>query len=409
VSAADRGALVVLGGADGAIATLRAARGLGLRTICVDRRTDAPAIRFADEYRNVSTRDVAGLLAALADRGDLAGVVSPASDVNLPAQYAVARGLGLPCGLSDRAVRASVDKAYFRDVCDRLGLPGPRFVAGDPASVRRRAAQLSYPVIVKPVDSSGGRGVGACARPDDLAEALDAASAHSYAGRVIVEEYLTGSHHTAEAIVVDGRIALFAVGDRTLTAPPHFVTVEHTMPSADAGAGRQPGLAERVRTMLDRVCQQLRYAWGSMNVDIIVTTDGRVVLLELGARSGGNGSAELLGLVHGVDVVGATVDLAVGGRPALAPRRPAHAAFRVLTIDRPGKLVAIHGAEAARRVPGVADLVLAAQPGDHVEPYHRAGAKLGYVMVVAEDESGRRRALDTVEATLRFEVVDADE
>ena len=142
-----------------------AARRIGLRAICVDQRDDAPALRHADEHLSVSTRDLERLTAILADRDDVAGVLSPASDVNLPSQYHLARHLGLPTGLSEAAVRASLDKGFFRAVCDRLGQPGPRYVQGSPEEVLAAATDLTYPVMVKPTDSSGGRGVSQCTDP----------------------------------------------------------------------------------------------------------------------------------------------------------------------------------------------------------------------------------------------------
>ncbi len=258
--------LVVLGGADGAITTLQAARRVGVRTICVDMRADAPAIPYADEFLNISTRDVDRLAAVLSARSDIAGVVSPASDVNLPAQFALNERLGLPSGLSPDALKASVDKGFFRDTCDRLGMPGPRFVQGTPAEVKA-AKGLAYPLIVKPTDSSGGRGISVCYSPADLDLAVEKAVGPSAAGIVIAEEYLAGDHYAAEAIVADGKIVLFALGSRMLTPAPHFVTLQHQMPSA-------PDLTARVRAMLDEACTTLGYRWGSLNADVLVTPDG---------------------------------------------------------------------------------------------------------------------------------------
>lgn len=395
--------LVVLGGADGAITTLATAARLGLHTICVDARTDAPAVGYAAEFLNLSTRDVPAIAAALGDRGDLAGVVSPASDVNLPAQHRLARLLGLPDGLSPPALRASVDKGYFRALCDRLGQPGPRFVQDTAAAVRDRCGGLRYPVIVKPTDSSGGRGISLCDTPAALPAAVDAAAAYSATGIVIVEEFLDGAHFAAEAVVVGGEIALFGLGARTLTEPPHFVTLEHVMPAAD------PDLVARCRTALDEIVAALGYRWGSLNADLLVDRDGRVTVIELGARLGGNGSAELLGLVHGVDVTAAYVAMAVGEHPDLTPTRPACAAMHVLRATRPGKLVAVHGEDTARALPGLVDLILVVRPGDHVEPYHRAGAKLGYLLATAPDHDRLRATVAAVDTHLSFDIQPEDQ
>lgn len=390
--------LVVLGGADGAITTVRAARRIGLRAICVDQRDDAPALRHADEHLSVSTRDLERLTAILADRDDVAGVLSPASDVNLPSQYHLARHLGLPTGLSEAAVRASVDKGFFRAVCDRLGQPGPRYVQGSPEEVLAAATDLTYPVMVKPTDSSGGRGVSQCTDPAELPAAVAAAADWSSSRVVIIEEYLLGEHYTAEAVVQGGKVVLFGLGRRALTPPPHFVTISHTMPGAPAEVSQQ------VHAMLDDVCRELDYQWGSLNVDVLVTPDGRVVLVELGARLGGNGSAELLGLMHGVDVTELSVAMAVGEQPLLAATRSWVASFQVLSADQAGKLVAIHNLSAARAMPDVVDLVISASPGDAVEPYHRAGAKVGYVLVASPDPERLQATLSQLAELVQVEV-----
>ena len=390
--------LVVLGGADGAITTIRTARRIGLHTLCVDQRRDAPAVPDADEFLAVSTRDGERLVATLADRDDLAGVVSPASDVNLPTQFLLADRLGLPSGLSAAALRASLDKGFFRAVCDRLGQPGPRYVQGPPDRVRSAAAGLPFPVVVKPTDASGGRGITLCRAPQEVPAAVDVAAAQSASGVVIAEEYLTGTHYTAEAVVRDGRVALLGLGRRVMTPPPYFVTVTHLMPGAPAA------LAEQVRGLLDDACRAMRYRWGSLNADVLVTDDQRVVLVELGARLGGNGSAELLGLVNDVDVTEAYVRAAVGDPPALRARASACAAFQALSAERPGTLVAIHGLSALRALPGVVETVISASPGDPVEPYRRAGAKVGYVLVTAADCERLQETLARIDALVHVEV-----
>jgi biotin carboxylase len=384
--------LVVLGGADGSLGTLRTARRLGVHTICVDGRADAPGADAADELLNISTLAVPALVAALRGRR-VDGIVSPASDVNLPTQHTVATRLGLPCGLSGPAVRASVDKGFFREVCDRLGLPGPAWRQGDPGA---DFSDLPWPVMVKPTDSSGSRGISRVDAPARLGPALEGAAAFSRRGVVIVEEYLTGRHFTAEAIVLDGRVAAAGVTERRLTEPPYFVTAEHWMPAAE--------LADRVRPALDALCTALQYRWGALNVDLLLTADGRLVIGEWGARIGGNGVAELLNLAYGVDATEAYVRMALGEPVRVAPGRPRHAAFRVLSAPAAGKLVGIDGIEAARAVPGIADLVIAASLGDAVVPYTRAGAKLGYLLAAGPDRPSVAAALAAAEAALRFDI-----
>ncbi|NUP63179.1 MAG: ATP-grasp domain-containing protein [Nonomuraea sp.] len=394
---AARRTLAVLGGADGAISTIRAAARLGVRTICVDMRADAPAVAHADEFLDLSTRDVPRIAKSLAGRPDLAGVVSPASDVNLPSQLALAGRLGLPCGLSEGAVRASVDKSWFRALCARLGLPGPRYVRGTEQEVLRDAPGLGFPLMVKPVDSSGSRGVSLCHGPGELAEAVRLAREWSLSGTIVAEDYLEGAHYTAESFVIGGKVALIGLAERRLTPPPLFITVQHTMPGP-------AGLTDAVRPMLDAVCAEVGLREGPLSADVLVTGTGEVVLVEMGARLGGNGLAELLGLVHGVDVVEQYVLSALGEPPRLDATPSGCAAVRVLGAARDGKLIRVDGEERVKALPGVVDLVLAAAPGDHVERYTRAGAKLGYLTAAAPGRDTLAGVLDEAARLLRFEI-----
>jgi biotin carboxylase len=183
-----------------------------------------------------------------------------------------------------------------------------------------------------------------------------------------------------------------------LTPPPHYVTVEHRMP------GGGSALAADVRTMLDAMCAALDYAWGAVNLDLIVTDDGRVVPVEWGARLGGNGVAELLQLTTGVDATAWYVRMALGERASPVPRHRQHAGFRVLGVTRSGRLTAIEGLEEARSVPGIASVVVAARPGDTVAPYTRAGAKVGYLLASGSDREAVTASLDKADELIRFVV-----
>jgi biotin carboxylase len=390
--------LLVLGGADGALGALHTARRMGVRTICADARADAPGAAAADELLNVSTLAVPALAAALRGRR-IDGVVSPASDVNLPSQYALATRLGLPCGLSAAAVRASVDKGYFRAVCDRLGLAGPRWWQGS-VEDGDGPVGVPYPLMVKPTDSSGSRGISRADTPSGLWPALDSALEYSRRGVVIIEEFLAGRHFTAEAVIVDGRVAATGVTERRLTDPPHFVTTEHWMPAGDPGED----LAGRARPVLDALCAALGYRWGALNADLLLTPDDRLVVVEWGARIGGNGVAELLGLAYGVDATEVYLRMALGEPVHIAPRPLGHAAVRVLGAPAEGKLVAVDGVAAARAVPGIAAVVVAAALDEHVVPYTRAGAKLGYLLAAGPDRAAVAASLAAAEAALHFDI-----
>lgn len=390
--------LVILGGADGSVSTYHRARELGFRTICVDVRASAPAVALADEFVQVSVRAPEQIAAALEGRDDIAGVLCPASDVGLPALAWLTRHWNLPDPLPEAAVAASVDKSVFRELCDRLRLPTYRSVGGKPGpDLTLAAQQLRFPTLVKPVDSSGSRGVVSCASPGGLTTAFSDSLAFSPSGKLVVEEHLDGSHYTIEALAVDGRIVFHAVTRRTLTPPPFFVTASHLLP-----AGLPPVVDRALPVMLAALCAELGYRTGPLTLDAVLGRDGKFYLIEMGARMGGNGLAEAIEHSTGVDLIAAGIAAATGGEVVLSPRDPRPTLIHILASDRGGRIVRIEGVDEVRAMPAVHNLELFAEEDTYVKPYEQAGYKMGYAVLSAPTVPDVLAAEDELRGTLKF-------
>jgi biotin carboxylase len=400
-----RRSLVVLGGADGSVSLYLRARELGLHTICVDFRDTAPAVAVADEFVPESVREPERIAAALRGRDDLVGVVCPASDVGLPAQAWLTRHWGLPHPLSPAAVAASVDKPVFRDLLESLDLPRYRSVAGEPgAELVVRAAALRFPVLVKPVDASGSRGVEQIGDVAGLPGAFSRAARFSACGRVIVEEFVTGRPLSVEALIVDGEVAFHAVTRRTVTPPPLWVTTSHRTP-----AGLPAAVDDLLAQQLGAVCSALGHRNGPLTADAVLAEDGELYLIEIAARPGGNGLAELVRSAYGVDLIEATLALATGDVPTLRPRRPRHRVALMLTAGSDGRVLGVEGVERVRTMACVERFHLFAVPGTPVHRYEQAGDKLGYLVLRADSAADLRRAEREVERTLAFRIGVADD
>jgi biotin carboxylase len=387
--------LLILGAADGSLSTYRTASAMGYRTICVDRSATAPGVALADEFLPLSTRDTDAIAAALANRTDLAGALAPSTDIALPTLRALTERLGLPVTMSAEAASASLDKRHFRRVCDELGFPGYRWQEVTDAAQWR----FDGPVVVKPVDAQSGRGVTLCAEEAMMDAAVTAAKALSYAGKVVVEEEVAGTHCGCECVVADGTVVFLALTSRTLCPPPRAITTAHLMPA------EVPAETHRaVVTMVERLCARLRYRTGPLNLDLVVSADGVPHLIEMGARTSGNGLDELVRRCHGVDTIAASITAATGAPVAVSPHAPRPAMWLALSTDRTGRLAEVTGLAAARALPEVVDLRLFAAPGDEVRAHDTVANKLGYAVLSAPSPAELRAAADRLRATLTFEV-----
>ena len=397
--AGENRTLVVLGAAIGVFETYRAAHRLGLRTLAIDMRADAPALHLADESLILSTRDVNAIHDALKDRTDLCGIVAPASDIALCAQRELASRLGLPCGLSRPMVRASQDKVFLRQLCDIVDLPSCEWVSGDPdTSLVERASSMAHPVVVKPVDAQGSRGVARCADPSLLQDAVAEAAPHSYSGRVMVEEEILGRHLSVEAVIVGGRAAFVGISLRRLTPAPRAITTEHAMPAPLA-----EGVEEQVRALVDRVCAVVDYRCGPLMLDLVIDDDGRVRIVELGARVGGDPLGELVRLSYGIDTVEQAVRIAVDMPLTTSVHGERRGAVgRILLPEVSGTVGEVRGVDSARSVDGVTHVRVGVVSGDEVRGGDCLADQLGYVLATAVDVPGARRQAAAAAAALDF-------
>jgi biotin carboxylase len=396
-------AVVILGAADGSLSTYRIAAELGYRTIAVDRSPSAPGIELADEYLPLSTRDTGAILTALGDRDDLAGALAPSSDIALPTLRELTVSLRLPMLLSEIAARASVDKWIVRGLLDELGVSSYRWIEGDdPGQLAKQAREFRFPVVVKPADAQSGRGVTRCATPAEVDLAVWEAQRRSYGGHLMIEEEILGVHCGCECIVDGGRVVFMATTRRTLSPPPLTMTLAHSMPAGLPGA-----VEDTIRSIVDKLCACLDYRRGPLNVDLVVTPDGEPYLIELGLRTGGNGLDALVRHCHGVDPVGAAVQASVGRPITLSPHDPRPVRWQALTAARAGELVSISGATEAAAIPGLAELVVVAEPGQRVRPYRDVADKLGWVLLHADTIPQLDAAARRVDDTLHFDVAPA--
>jgi biotin carboxylase len=392
--------LVILGGGTDQVPAYKAARRLGCRVVGVDRRADAPAALLADRFLRVSTRDAAGILRRLGAE-PVDGVLAPAGDAAHPSLQALRQHFATPSRASATATLASVDKGFFHDIVERLGFPRYGYVESPSAAqLLARAGRLRFPLVVKPADSSGSKGLSLVEDVGALPAAIDEAATWSLGGAVIAEELIRGRHFSAECFVDQGELRLAAISERTLTPPPRLITVSHRLPARLDGH-----TSARLQAMLATLCRGLEIVGGPVNFDFVVDHAGTVYFVEVGARSGGNGMTELIRAVYGVDVLEAAILVALGEPVALAPRPPRTIALlHVLQVDEAGVLTQVEGVELAARHPAVAHVELLRGVGSAVEPYTQAANKLGYVVVTGAEPAAAEAALAEVLDAIKLRV-----
>jgi biotin carboxylase len=343
----------------------RIARSRGWRVMVAAREVGEAMRELADRVDLVDIgrlSDVERLAQEIRERCGLDGVFTAGTDFSTSVAW-VAERLGLP-GIPYQVALAATDKLRMRAVLQEHGVPCPRFFglsAGERIPEGSSPGGLSFPVVVKPVDNMGARGVRRVESWDGLESAVKSAWSQSRSGRAIVEEYMDGPELSLDAVVFRGQATVCGVADRHIFFPPYFVEMGHTMPS-----DLDPALLRQAEEVFLAGIRALGIRNGAAKGDIKLTPSGPAVG-EIAARlSGGYMSGWTFPLSCGVEVTEAALNIAVGLPPGdLSPRFAAVSAERAF-ISIPGRIRALEGLAEVRQVDGLEELFLRVRVGDRV-------------------------------------------
>jgi len=391
----DKRRILVLGAGVMQIPALRWAAERGWYVYVADGNPQAVGIPMAHSFLHVDLTDVDGMIAAAAevrDREGLDGVFTAGTDFS----YTVARvaeALGLP-GLSPKVAYRASNKAEMRTVLRSHGVSSPNFVILKNGEAEKQALErLNFPLVVKPVDNMGSRGIRRVDTPEEYRRAFEDAGKHSRSGTVIVEEYVPGMEFSIDALVVNGEVTYTGIADRHIFFPPYFVEMGHTIPTSADNT-----VLEEVRKVFEAAVRALGIDNGAAKGD--VKWDGEKAFIgEVAARlSGGYMSGWTYPYCSGVELTGAALQQAVGRRPeGLTPIRHWVSAERAF-ISIPGIVEAVEGIEEAKAVPGIRDVFIRIGPGDGVDFPTNNVEKCGNCISAAP---GRERAVHAAEEACR--------
>lgn len=235
------------------------------------------------------------------------GICSIASDVAVLTVNYVASDLGLRSN-SIESAGISTNKLLMRQALQKNNDPIPAFTLHN--SEHNELSIDKYPVIVKPVDRSGSRGVTKVEKPQDLEEALMRAKETSFSGDVLIEECIEGDEYSIECISWNGEHTLLNITKKYTTGAPNFVEIAHYQP-----AGLDDGLIKRVKEIVFHALDSLQIRYGASHSEVKINEDG-VFIIEIGSRMGGDHiGSKLVELSTGYDFVNAVIDCSLNIKP----------------------------------------------------------------------------------------------
>lgn len=371
------------------------AKEMGLHVGVVDYNPNAVGIKYADEYFNASTMDEDAVVkAAEAFRPD--GIMTLATDMPMRGVAKASERLGLH-SISYATSRKATDKYEMIRAFKEYGVPSPwYYLVSSLDDLKALEGKLAFPCIMKPTDNAGSHGVVKVESFNHLLYSYEYSHACSRCGNVIVEEYLVGPEVSVEIMVVAGEVHVLQITDKLTTGAPFFVEMGHSQPST-----LPDDIQDAIRKVATDACLAVGIDNGPAHVEIKVTPERGPVMVELGARMGGdNITTHLVPLSTGVDMVKATIRVALGETPDVDPKWHRASAIRYIVAPL-GTIKAINGVDAAERIPDIKQIYFTKSIGEQSSIIKCSNDRLGFVIAQSETPMDAiqacNKAMNTVE------------
>ncbi|MCH5308521.1 MAG: ATP-grasp domain-containing protein [Prevotella sp.] len=305
--------IAIIGGSYLQLPVVNKAKEMGLEVHCFSWEEGAVCKDVADCFYPISIVEKEQILAKCQEIG-IDAVTTIASDTAVVTVNYVAQRMGLVSNPEEYS-EMTTNKYRMRQCFLNSNIPSPRFSLVDDLA-HYQITGFKFPLIVKPTDRSGSRGVEKVLDPIQLENSIVRAQKESFEHKAIIEEFVTGREISVESISYKGKHYILQITDKVTTGAPYFVELEHHQPSSLSS-----DIQEQVKQIVLKALNALHIQYGASHSELKITEDGDIKVIEVGARMGGDfiGST-LVQLSTGYDFLKGVIDVALGifEKPRLA-------------------------------------------------------------------------------------------
>lgn len=362
--------LLIMGGTQISCEIVRAAQKYGIIAIVADYNTveDSPAKQIADEHYQVDIIDVDAVVSFIKEK-NIDGVITGFSDMLLPYYAQICKKANLPYYASKEQFDLFINKDKYKELCREFGVPTVEEYAINEEDWINSTKDIKYPVLVKPADSSGARGINICYNVSELKESYGKAKEYSKSGKILVERYLSGREVTVFWVFQDGDYYVSMIGNRHVKKNQDGVIplpVGYTFPASVTNS-----YLKEIAPKAKKMFQAAGLKNGIMFMQCKVE-GSEVVVYDIGYRLTGSLEYKILEAACGYNTMDMMIHFALTGKMSDDPLEPkvnpylGKKAYNISFLGKPGKINSICGVNDARTVSGVLDIVIEHYEGETI-------------------------------------------
>ncbi|HYH02322.1 MAG TPA: ATP-grasp domain-containing protein [Bacillota bacterium] len=380
--------ILVLGAGYSQLNAIRRLKQLGHLVVVSDYYENPPAKAVADFHEPVSTFDVAANIAVARKHG-VDALMTLGTDQPVYTAARVAQELGLPSLLDVVTAKAVTNKRLMKYCFVENNLPTVNFRLVTENFRDEELAGLTFPLVVKPLDSQGQRGVYKLDSVAAIRQVIGEVLSYSREAEILVEEYYSSDEITVSGWVVDGRVYLISVVDRISQQNfPHIgICVRHRFPSQ-----YQAEYLDQIQALSRKIARSFNISNGPIYFQMLIGDQG-LKINEIACRLGGAYEDEYLLEATGIDILGMLLDTSQGRSvdEAALQRYDISQITKAISVElffaRPGQVGSLSDMDALKRLPGVIQANHHLEIGSMVRPAENATARAGFVIVAGQNEA----------------------
>lgn len=357
---------------------IRKAKSMGYWTLTVDANPNAVGFKHADEHAVINIVDEKACL-AYAQAEQIDGVLTAATDYGVLTAAYIAKEMHLP-GLCYDVAKLIKNKYRVRKCLYEHHVDDTEqaYEVDEHTDLDELCEKIVFPVMVKPCDGSGSRGANRVDSREDFPNACRIAMEASITHRAEVETFIVGKEYGAETLVINGKANVLGIMRKWMTAPPYYAELGHAIPT-----DLPPEVEKRAVQCVENAIQALGINFGSVNMDMLITEKGKIHIIDIGARMGGNMiGPSVIPYGTGVDYMANMLRNAVGDKVDLTPADHGAVVTRLLAF-KGGVVRSLPDFEQIEKKYGV-EIYHHLELGQAVNEYHTNLDGCGYIIAKAD-------------------------
>lgn len=357
---------------------IQKAKSMGYETLAVDANSNAIGFKHADKYKVINIVDEKACL-EYAKAENIDGVLTAATDYGVLTSAYIAQEMHLP-GLKYDVAQLIKNKYRVRKCLYENHVDDTKqaYEVDINTNLDELCRKIVFPVMVKPCDGSGSRGASRVDTIEGFSEACNIAMESSITHRAEVESFIEGKEYGAESLVVNGEVYVLGIMRKWMTEPPYYAELGHAIPT-----DLPVEVEEKAKKCVANAIKVLDINFGSVNMDMLITAEGKIHIIDIGARMGGNMIGPcVIPYGTGVDYMANMIRNAVGDGVDIKPISQDAVATRLLAFEKEFVVKQLPDFEYFEKEFGV-EIYHHLEEGQKVNEYHTNLDGCGYIVAKA--------------------------